>query len=67
MAMLTNRQQDVIRLLAQGYSQQEIARALGLSYSSVRQHAHAARERTQIKSTIALVVAAVRDDSRQGE
>lgn len=67
MAMLTNRQQEVVRLLAQGHNQQEIARKLGLSYSSVRQYVYAARGRTGIKSTVALVVTAVRDEDGQND
>ena len=45
MAQLTPRQQDIMKLLAEGYSQKETAKALGMAYGTVRKHTLAARER----------------------
>lgn len=55
MAKLTGRQRDVVRLLAQGYSQKEAARRLGLAYGTVRKYTHAARSRTACQSTVEIV------------
>ena len=43
MAQLTPRQQDIMKLLAEGYSQKETAKALGMAYGTVRKHTLAAR------------------------
>ncbi len=61
MAKLTPRQQDVVRLLAQGSTQQQAARALNLQYSTVRKIAMAARERTGAATTAHLTALASRD------
>ena len=59
MAKLTPRQQDVVRLLAQGYSQKEAARRLGMAYGTIRKHTLAARLRTDCRSTTEIVVKAM--------
>jgi len=56
MAKLTPRQQDVVVLLAQGYSQKEAAKALGMAYGTIRKHTLAARTRTECRSTVEIVV-----------
>lgn len=55
MAKLTPRQREIARLLAAGYSQKETARQLGVRYGTVRKHTQSMRERTQCRSTTALV------------
>lgn len=59
MSKLTNRQREIVRLLATGYSQKEAARRLGIAYGTVRKHTLAARERTACRSTMEIVVLAV--------
>lgn len=61
MAKLTPRQREIVRLLAQGNSQKEIARRLGLRYGTVRQHTMRIRERGECRSTLELVVKVVQD------
>lgn len=61
MAKLTNRQREIVRLLAAGYSQKEAARQLGIAYGTVRKHALAARERAACRSTAEVVVRAVEE------
>ena len=59
MAKLTPRQKDVVRLLAQGYSQKEAARRLGIAYGTVRKHTLAARHRGECCSTAEVVYRAM--------
>jgi two-component system nitrate/nitrite response regulator NarP len=61
MARLTGRQQQIVRQLAAGKSQKEIARQLGISYSTVRNHMRQARDRTDCRSSIELAVKADRE------
>lgn len=61
MSKLTNRQREIVRLLAAGYSQKQVARRLGIAYGTVRKHTLAARERTACRSTVEIVVLAVRE------
>lgn len=56
MAQLTNRQRDVLRLLAQGYSQKEAATRLNLAATYVRKVTMEARRRTKTNTTAELVV-----------
>lgn len=63
MAKLTNRQRDVVRLLAQGYSQKEAARRLGLRYGYVRQVVKTARDRAECRSTVEIVYRAMHDEA----
>ncbi|MBK8799616.1 MAG: response regulator transcription factor [Anaerolineales bacterium] len=51
MATLTKRQREIVRLLATGDSQKEVARKLGLRHGTVRQHMMKIRERTSCRST----------------
>lgn len=62
MAQLTPRQQDIMKLLAEGYSQKETAKALGMAYGTVRKHTLAARERTGCRSTTEIVVKAMQEE-----
>lgn len=59
MLKLTPRQQDVVRLLAQGYSQKEAARRLGMAYGTIRKHTLAARRRGECCSTAEVVYRAM--------
>ena len=47
---LTRRERDVVRLLALGSSQHEIAEKLGISYETVRKYAKSARARLGAKT-----------------
>ena len=58
MAKLTPRQQEVVRLLAQGQTQQQVARVLNLQYSTVRKIAMTARERAGATTTAHLMALA---------
>ncbi|MGH8739306.1 MAG: response regulator [Burkholderiales bacterium] len=56
---LTGRQADVLRLLAKGLANSEIARRLNISENTVKQHAHAAYRHLGVSSrTEAMVVLA---------
>lgn len=59
MAQLTQRQRDVLRLLAQGMTQQQAAQRLGLAHSTVRKVTQEARRRTNTNTTTELVVKAM--------
>ena len=61
MAKLTNRQREIVRLLAAGYSQKEAAKRLGMAYGTIRKHTMAARLRTDCRSTMEIVVKAMAD------
>ena len=63
MLKLTPRQQDVVRLLAQGYSQKEAARRLGMAYGTIRKHTLAAKKRTGCPSTMQIVCIAILEDN----
>lgn len=56
MAKLTPRQREIVRLLALGDSQKEIARKLGLRHGTVRQHMMRARARGECRSTAEIAV-----------
>jgi DNA-binding NarL/FixJ family response regulator len=47
---LTNREKDILRLLAKGYLYKEIAEALGISMSTVRTHVTAVYEKLHVQS-----------------
>lgn len=66
MSKLTNRQREIVRLLAAGYSQKETARSLGIAYGTVRKHTLAARERTKCRSTTEIVMRAVSESNGEG-
>ena len=59
-AALTSRQQDVLSLLAQGQTNQEIALALSLSPRTVRHHLRNARRRLGLGTRTELVIWAVK-------
>jgi len=58
MAKLSKRQAEIVTMLVQGKSQKAAARQLGVSYSTVRNHLRAARERTDSQSTLQLAMRA---------
>jgi DNA-binding CsgD family transcriptional regulator len=62
MAKLTNRQREIVRLLAAGCSQKEAARRLGIAYGTVRKHTLAARHRGACSSTAEVVCRAMSED-----
>jgi DNA-binding CsgD family transcriptional regulator len=58
---LTRRQSDVLRLLAQGYSNEEIAKTLFLSVFTVRSHVQSILEKLGVHSKVEAVSRAFRD------
>jgi DNA-binding NarL/FixJ family response regulator len=58
MDSLTQREQDVVRLLAQGMRHGDIARTLCIEYDTVCKHAAAARRKTGAGTTMQLAVKA---------
>ena len=58
LARLTPRQREVALLVATGLSNKEIARALGLSVSTVKDHVHAILTRLGLTSRAALIAKA---------
>jgi DNA-binding NarL/FixJ family response regulator len=63
---LTDRQSGVMRLLANGLSYREIARDLGISESTVKQHAHAVYKTLGVSSRVQAMIALQRRASRSG-
>lgn len=61
MDSLTAREQDVVRLLAQGMRYSDIARALCIEYTTVTQHAAAARRKTGAGTTMQLAIKAAHE------
>jgi DNA-binding NarL/FixJ family response regulator len=55
---LTNRERDIIQLLAKGFVQKEVADHLHISVQTVKAHLTNARGRNGARTTIALVMAA---------
>lgn len=62
-AQLTERQQQVIRLLSEGHANKVIARQLGISPSTVKVHVHAAFRTLGVHSRLA-ALAAIRPAAR---
>lgn len=58
MTILTNREREVVELLAQGLPQTEIARRLHIEYTTVTKHAAAARQKTGSSTTMQLAIKA---------
>ena len=58
MRQLTNRQSQIVALLRLGFSQQEAARRLGLTYGTVRKQLVQARDRSGCRSTAELAAKA---------
>jgi DNA-binding CsgD family transcriptional regulator len=61
-SMLTGRQREIVRWAAQGMSNKQIARQLGISPETVKTHMHHAFERGGVHGRMALL-AAHRDDA----
>lgn len=55
----TAREQQIIALVRQGFSNKEIARELGLSEGTVKQHVHNILVKTGLRSRREIIVAAV--------
>jgi len=55
---LTDRQRDVLRLVASGMSDREISGATGLSVATVKTHLRAVYERLDVRSRTAAVAKA---------
>jgi DNA-binding CsgD family transcriptional regulator len=64
MSALTQREREIVDLLAQGRKLTEIARELCLSYSTVQWHAENIRAKTDTRSTFELAVKAARAAGR---
>lgn len=58
MDSLTPREQDVVRLLAQGKRHGDIARELCIEYDTVCKHAASARRKTGMGTTMQLAIKA---------
>jgi DNA-binding CsgD family transcriptional regulator len=58
---LTSREQEVVRLLVQGYADKEIGAALGITRRTVVWHMSAIRRKLQASSRTSIVAIAVRD------
>lgn len=57
---LTRREIEVLQLLAEGRDPQQIARALGVSTHTVRDHIRSVRQKLGVQTVLAAVVAATR-------
>jgi DNA-binding NarL/FixJ family response regulator len=60
-AYLTGREQEVVRLVAQGHRGKQIARLLGISLKTVNTHRSAAMRKLQLQSVAEVVRYAVRE------
>jgi DNA-binding NarL/FixJ family response regulator len=58
---LTDREQDVLRELVQGFSYRQVASQLGISIHTVRTHVRALYKKLQVHSVAAAVTRAVRE------
>ena len=58
MRQLTSRQHEIVALLRQGLTQQEIARRLGLKYGTIRGQLQDARDRSGYQTTAELAAKA---------
>lgn len=58
LAGLTKRQNQVAKLMIQGYSNPQIAENLGISLATVKDHVHAVLSRLELSSRVALIKAA---------
>jgi DNA-binding NarL/FixJ family response regulator len=65
MDSLTQREQDVVRLLAQGMRHGDIARALHIEYDTVCKHAAAARRKTGADTTMQLAIKVAHELNRK--
>lgn len=63
--MLTPREQEVAKLLAQGYNQREIAAKLGIAYCTVTTHVAHAREKVDARSAAALAIKVATNSSNE--
>ena len=66
MSKLTNREREIVQLLAQGKRQTDIAKALCVSPRTVEAHVRHAREKTGTRSTFELAVKAATSVSPKG-
>jgi DNA-binding NarL/FixJ family response regulator len=65
MAQLTQREREVVRLLASGRNQRQIAAQLHVSYATIKAHVSNARQKTGAQSALELAVrVAAEGDSR---
>jgi len=58
---LTGRQLEVLRLVAAGDSYEEVAKRLGISHWTVREHMDVVLRRLEVPNRTAAVVVAIRD------
>jgi DNA-binding NarL/FixJ family response regulator len=64
---ITEREHDVVRLLASGYSNQDICRELGISLATVKTHVHNVLTKVGAKSRTELVVMIMRGRMTQSK
>lgn len=57
----TEREAEVLQLLADGYEQTQVADLLAISYSTVRTHVENLRNKWNVNTTIAVVACAFRE------
>lgn len=65
--MLTERQREVLALMAEGHSYRSAAAALGISFKAVRERLAHARETAGAASTTQLVALAIRNGWMRNE
>ena len=65
--LLTDRQEEVLMLLAEGCSDAEIAASLSLSLPTVRSHVHHIKQRVGVASRVQLVAYAHKRDTLAGD
>jgi DNA-binding CsgD family transcriptional regulator len=63
MALLTPREKEVVRLLATGQRQCDIARLLSISARTVQDHIASAKRKTAARSTFELAIRAAREQT----
>ena len=56
LGILTPRQHDALRLLAEGFYYKEIGTALGISHATVRAHLHSVYKKLNVKSRARAVI-----------
>jgi len=62
---LTNRQEQVIKLMCEGSTQTEVAKTLCVTYGTIKNHLQLAKKRTGIKTSWQLCAEWARWDERK--
>ena len=66
LAQLSQREREVAALIGQGLSNKSIARELGISLATVKDHVHSILDKTGLPSRLAVGVACLREDQLKG-